>query len=101
MNKQTQLEIEAATFRRLLQHLDTHKEVQNIELMITADFCRNCISKWYMAAAKDKGIDVNYDEAREMVYGMPYNDWKEQYQTEATPEQMAAFEARQAAKAKK
>ncbi len=101
MDQQTQIEIEAATFRRLLKHLDDHKDVQNIELMVAADFCRNCISKWYMAAAEERGENVDYDSARERVYGMPYSDWKDQYQTEATPEQMAAYEARQAAKKKR
>ena len=87
-------EIEAAVFRRLLEHLDNHKEVQNIELMILADFCRNCLAKWYVAAAKDRGLEVEYEAAREIVYGMPYSEWKDLYQQEATPEQMAAFEAR-------
>ncbi|MCV6604675.1 MAG: DUF1244 domain-containing protein [Porticoccaceae bacterium] len=98
MNKQTQTEVEAATFRRLLKHLDDHKEVQNIELMVLADFCRNCLAKWYMAAAEERGESVDYDQARERVYGMPYAEWKDKYQTKATAEQMAAFEARQAAK---
>lgn len=88
-------EIEAAVFRRLLKHLDDHKEVQNIELMVVADFCRNCLSKWYVAAAQERGLTVDYEQARERVYGMPYDQWKAQYQTEATPEQMAAYEARQ------
>ena len=101
MDKQAQTEIEAATFRRLLKHLDDHKEVQNIELMVLADFCRNCLAKWYMAAAGERGESVDYDSARELVYGMPYEEWKSKYQTPATPEQMAAFEARQAAKASK
>ena len=87
--------IEAAVFRRLLQHLDERKDVQNIDLMILAGFCRNCLSKWYMAAAKEEGLEVDYDQARERVYGMPYEEWKEKYQTEATPEQRAAFEAAQ------
>jgi hypothetical protein len=87
-------EIEAAVFRRLLEHLDNHKEVQNIELMILADFCRNCLAKWYVAAAKDQGLEVEYEAAREIIYGMPYSEWKDLYQAEATPEQMAAFEAR-------
>ena len=87
-------EIEAAVFRRLLEHLDNHKEVQNIELMILADFCRNCLAKWYVAAAKDRGLEVEYEAAREIIYGMPYSEWKDLYQKEATPEQMAAFEAR-------
>ena len=86
--------IEAAAFRRLLQHLDNHKEVQNIDLMILADFCRNCLAKWYMAAAKEQGINMDYDQAREIVYGMPYSEWKDKYQLEASPEQLAAFEAR-------
>lgn len=91
----TQTELEAAVFRRFLKHLDDHKEVQNIDLMILADFCRNCLSKWYVAAADEKGINVDYDAARELVYGMPYSEWKEKHQLPATPEQMAAFEAKQ------
>lgn len=86
--------IEAAVFRRLIEHLDNHKEVQNIDLMILADFCRNCLSKWYSAAATEVGESVDYEAAREIVYGMPYTEWKERYQQEATPEQMAAFNAR-------
>jgi hypothetical protein len=86
-------EIEAAVFRRLLQHLDDNKEVQNIELMNLAGFCRNCLSKWYRAAALDAGVEVTDAEARERVYGMPYGEWKEKYQREATAEQNAAFEA--------
>ena len=100
MNKQQQTEIEAAVFRRLLAHLDAHKEVQNIDLMILADFCRNCLGKWYSAAAQEQGIEVDYEQAREIVYGMPYSEWKDKYQSKATPEQMAAFEAKQAAKRK-
>ena len=91
--------LDAATFRRLLHHLETHTEVQNIDLMILADFCRNCLGKWYMAAAEAEGVEINYDEARERVYGMPYHEWKDKYQAPATPEQQAAFEARQQAKA--
>lgn len=86
-------ELEAAVFRRLLQHLDSRKDVQNIELMTLAGFCRNCLSKWYVAAAEDAGVEVDMEQAREMVYGMPYGEWKDKYQTEATPEQLAAFEA--------
>jgi hypothetical protein len=86
-------EIEAAVFRRLLQHLDDNKEVQNIELMNLAGFCRNCLSKWYRAAALDAGVEVTDAEAQERVYGMPYGEWKEKYQREATAEQNAAFEA--------
>ncbi|WP_163132754.1 DUF1244 domain-containing protein [Agarivorans sp. Alg241-V36] len=90
--------IEAATFRRLLEHLDQHKEVQNIELMNLADFCRNCLAKWMMAAAEEQGESLNYDEAREKIYGMPYSEWKEHHQLPATEEQMAIFNAKQAAK---
>ena len=85
--------IEAAVFRRLLEHLDSRKDVQNIELMELAGFCRNCLSKWYVAAAEEADIDIDLEAAREMVYGMPYSEWKQQHQTEATPEQLAAFEA--------
>jgi hypothetical protein len=84
--------IEAAVFRRLLQHLDSRKDVQNIELMNLAGFCRNCLSKWYLAAAEDAGLEVDYDQARERVYGMSYDQWKEKYQTPATAEQMEAFD---------
>ena len=88
-------ELEAAVFRRLLEHLDSRKDVQNIELMTLAGFCRNCLSKWYVAAAEEAGESVDMEQAREMVYGMPYGQWKQQYQTEATAEQLAAFEAHQ------
>ena len=90
--------IEAAVFRRLLAHLDGRKDVQNIELMTLAGFCRNCLSKWYVAEAAEQGESVALDDARERVYGMPYSDWKSQYQTEATAEQMAAFDAVNASK---
>jgi len=89
----TAAKIEAAVFRRLLEHLDSRKDVQNIELMNLAGFCRNCLSKWYMAAAESEGQPVDYDAARERVYGMPYAEWKAKYQTEATAEQKAAFKA--------
>jgi hypothetical protein len=92
----TRTELEAAAFRRLVQHLDENKDVQNIDLMNLAGFCRNCLSKWYRAAAEDKGIEMDYEEAREVVYGMPYSDWKAKHQTEATPEQQAAFDAKNA-----
>ncbi len=98
MDKHTETEVQAAVLRRLLSHLDSHKEVQNIDLMILADFCRNCLAKWYMAEAKERGVEVDYDAAREAIYGMPYSEWKAKHQLEATPEQLAAFEARQAAK---
>jgi hypothetical protein len=90
---QPNTELEAAVFRRLLDHLDKRKDVQNIELMTLAGFCRNCLSKWYVAAAEEAGEAVDLEQARELVYGMPYPEWKAKYQTEATPEQMAAFEA--------
>ena len=85
--------VDRAVFRRLLQHLDERKDVQNIDLMNLAGFCRNCLSKWYVAAAQERGLAIDYDEARERVYGMPYDEWKARYQTEATAEQKAAFEA--------
>ena len=84
--------IEAAVFRRLLEHLDNRKDVQNIDLMNLSGFCRNCLSKWYMAAAEQEGVAIDYDRARQRVYGMPYDEWKEKYQTEVTAEQLAAFE---------
>ena len=85
--------IEAAVFRRLLEHLDSRKDAQNIDLMNLAGFCRNCLSKWYMAAAAEEGVEIDYDRARERIYGMPYEEWKAKYQTEATPEQKAAYQA--------
>jgi len=84
--------IEAAVFRRLVQHLDENKEVQNIDLMNLAGFCRNCLSKWYVAAAEEEGIDVDYEAARERVYGMPYSEWKSRFQADASSEQLAAFD---------
>jgi hypothetical protein len=88
-------EIEAATFRRLLQHLDENKDVQNIDLMILANFCRNCLSKWYAAAAAEQGIELDYEQARELIYGMPYSEWKERFQQPASPEQLEAMAERQ------
>lgn len=86
-------DIEAAVFRRLLEHLDSRKDAQNIDLMNLAGFCRNCLSKWYVAAAEERGVEIDLGEARELVYGMPYSKWKDKYQAEATPEQLAAFAA--------
>ena len=80
MNKQTQTELEAAAFRRLVAHLQERKDVQNIDLMELAGFCRNCLSKWYLAAAEQQGVEMDYDAAREYVYGMPYEEWKQKYQ---------------------
>lgn len=91
IDDQTKTEIEAAVYRRLVEHLQSKTEVQNIDLMNLADFCRNCLSKWYVAAAEQRGQEINYDQAREIVYGMPYSEWKEKYQKEATPEQLAKF----------
>ncbi len=95
MNKQVQLEIEAAVFRRLISHLQQHTEAQNIDLMILADFCRNCLAKWYVAAATEQGIGMDYEVARELVYGMPYSEWKDNFQTEATAEQLAIYAKKQ------
>jgi hypothetical protein len=89
---QTRLELEAAAFRRLVAHLDERKDVQNIDLMNLAGFCRNCLSKWYLAAAKEKGQELDYEAAREIVYGMPYSQWKSQFQVEAAAEQKQAFQ---------
>ena len=81
LDKQQQLEIEAAVFRRLVKHFREHTEVQNIDVMNTAGFCRNCLSKWYVAAATERGVDLDYDGVREEIYGMPYPEWKQAYQT--------------------
>ncbi|WP_020681916.1 DUF1244 domain-containing protein [Marinobacterium rhizophilum] len=93
MDQQTRTEIEAAVFRRLLEHLDQRKDVQNIDLMNLAGFCRNCLSKWYVAAAAQRNEDIDYEQARELVYGEPYADWKEKHQQEASAEQLARFQA--------
>lgn len=90
MSDQQQI-IEAAVFRRLLAHLDERKDVQNIDLMNLAGFCRNCLAKWYTAAASDAGLELDYEQARERIYGMPYAEWKAKYQHEATPEQLATM----------
>ena len=87
-------EIEAAVFRRLVAHLDDNKDVQNIDLMNLAGFCRNCLSKWYRAAAGEVGVELSDAEARELIYGMPYPEWKEKFQQEASSEQLATFESR-------
>ncbi|MDA9557042.1 DUF1244 domain-containing protein [Vibrio sp.] len=96
LSQEQQDKLDAAAFRRLLAHLDDNKEVQNIDLMILAGFCRNCFSKWYKAEADSLGVELDMDDARERVYGMTYNEWKENHQQPATPEQLAAFEAKQA-----
>ena len=93
MDDQTRIELEAAAFRRLRTHLmETRSDVQNIDLMNLASFCRNCLSRWYQEAAAEKGIEISKEEAREEFYGMPYDAWKAEYQTEATEAQKAAFE---------
>jgi hypothetical protein len=92
METSTETELEAAVLRRLVTHLQTHAEVQNIDLMILADFCRNCLAKWYLAAAEENNVAMDYDKAREFIYGMPYSEWKEKHQQEATPEQMSAYQ---------
>ena len=93
MDDATRTELEAAAFRRLRQHLmEDRPDVQNIDLMNLGGFCRNCLSRWYMEAANERGIDMGKEEAREIFYGMPYEDWKAQSQSEASPEQKAAFE---------
>ncbi len=93
LDQQTKLELEAAAFRRLVSHLRERTDVQNIDMMNLAGFCRNCLSNWYREAAEERGLAVDKEASRETVYGMPYADWKAKYQTEATPEQKAAFEA--------
>ncbi len=91
MDKNTQTELEAAVFRQLIKHFAERTDVQNIDLMNLSGFCRNCLSKWYSAAAEERGLDVDYEQAREIVYGMPYAEWKSKYQKEATAEQLEAF----------
>ena len=93
MDDHTRLELEAAAFRQLVTHLRERTDVQNIDLMNLAGFCRNCLSNWYMEAAEERGMDMSKADAREIVYGMPYDEWKAEHQTEATDEQMAAYEA--------
>ena len=91
LDDKTRTELEAAAFRTLVAHLRKRSDVQNIDLMNLAGFCRNCLSKWYLAAAEEKGLHLDYDAAREIVYGMPYGEWKAKHQTEATAEQKTAF----------
>jgi hypothetical protein len=95
IEKSAQTEMEAAAFRHLVSHLQTQTDVQNIDLMILAGFCRNCLAKWLTAAAQEQNVPLDYEEAREQVYGMPYSEWKEKYQLKATGEQLAAYEKRQ------
>jgi hypothetical protein len=99
MTEQETLELEAATFRRLRDFLREHTEVQNIDLMNLAGFCRNCLSKWYRAEAEQRGHALDYEAARTLVYGMPYPEWRDKYQSEASPEKQAAFQERQSSEA--
>ncbi len=92
MDEKSRTEIEAAAFRGLVEHLQRRTDVQNIDLMNLAGFCRNCLSKWYLAAAQSRDIPMSYDEAREVIYGMPYAQWKDLYQAEATADQQRVFE---------
>ncbi|WP_371256780.1 DUF1244 domain-containing protein [Roseibium sp. TrichSKD4] len=92
MDDQTKTELEAAAFRRLVSHLRDRTDVQNIDMMNLAGFCRNCLSNWYLDAAEAKGVELDKAGAREIVYGMPYDEWKAKHQTEASDEQKAAFE---------
>ena len=92
LTTQQRTALEAATFRRLIAHLDDRKDVQNIDLMILAGFCRNCLSKWYKASADEQGLSLDLDQARQRVYGMTYEEWKNNHQIEATAEQLAAME---------
>ena len=95
MKDDTKQAVEAATFRHLVEYLRQHTEVQNIDLMNLAGFCRNCLSKWYRAAAEERGEELDYEQAREIVYGMPYSEWKNKHQQEASKEQKEAYAARQ------
>lgn len=101
LTAEQEIELEAAVFRRLLQHFDEHKDVQNIELMTLAGFCRNCLSKWLVEAASERGLAVDLEAAREKIYGMPYSEWKDKHQPPATEEQLARFAAAEKAKGKK
>jgi hypothetical protein len=92
MDNDTRTQLEAAAFRRLVAHLRARTDVQNIDMMNLTGFCRNCLSRWYQEAAAEKGLEMSKEEGREIVYGMPYEDWRSKYQTEAGPESRAAFE---------
>jgi len=92
MDEKTRIELEAAAFRRLLEHLRSRTDVQNIDMMNLAGFCRNCLSNWMKDAADAKGVPMSKDESREAIYGMPFDEWKAKYQKEASAEQKAAFE---------
>ncbi len=93
MDEQTRLEVEAAAWRKLVEHFQKRTDVQNIALMNLAGFCRNCMSKWYAGAANARGVELDYEQAREIIYGMPYAEFKDRYQREASAEQLAAYDA--------
>ncbi len=95
MDDKTRIELEAAAFRRLVAHFRRRTDVQNIDLMNLSGFCRNCLSKWYRAAAEERGLEMSYDQARKLIYGMPFAEWRDKDQTEATPEQYQPFELSQ------
>ena len=92
MKEQTKIELEAAAFRGLITHLQTRTDAQNIDIMNLAGFCRNCLSKWYLAAAKEREVELDFDAAREIIYGMPYSEWKKKYQTESSKNQQDMYE---------
>ena len=92
MDDKTRTELEAAAFRGLVEHLRRRSDVQNIDLMILSGFCRNCLSKWYLAEAERRGVEISYGEAREIVYGMPYDEWKAKNQEKASDEQMRRYD---------
>jgi hypothetical protein len=95
LSREMQMEIEAATFRRFIAHLDENKDVQNIDLMILANFCRNCLSKWYAEEAGSRGASLDYSQAREIIYGMSYDEWKQNFQPEATEEQLSQLNSKE------
>jgi len=92
LDEKTRTEVEAAAFRGLVEHLQKRTDVQNIDLMNLSGFCRNCLSKWYLAAAQERGVDISDADAREAVYGMPYSEWKDKFQEKATDDQLKKFE---------
>ena len=92
MEEQTKIELEAAAFRGLITHLQKRTDAQNIDIMNLAGFCRNCLSKWYLAAAKERDVELDFDTAREIIYGMPYSEWKEKYQTKSSKNQQDMYE---------
>lgn len=93
MDEQTRLEVEAAAWRKLVEHFQKRTDVQNIDLMNMAGFCRNCMSKWYAGAANERGAELDYEQAREIIYGMPYAEFKDRYQKKASAEQLTAYNA--------